>query len=103
MKILSKPILLTLAATLLGTGVGFSEHVVRRIDHPNGPATYIPAPHERSERVPTIGVYAGESRFHSRREGVVERSVEGRTNAERRATLPIHRGRGDVIHVPAHP
>ena len=63
MKLPSKVLL---AAVLLSAGAAFADDlVVRRIEHPNGPATYVTAPAQGRGFVSsdgsgaTIGVYAG--------------------------------------------
>jgi hypothetical protein len=107
MKTLSKMVLVSLAATLLGSGASFAEQVVRRIDHPNGQSTYVVVPRERAHRVPTIGVYAGETRTYAGERvldgDVIVRSQPGMTDPQGRTMIPLHRGRGEVIYVPVQP
>jgi hypothetical protein len=96
MKTPSKTLLATLAVTLVGATAAFADHTVRRIDHPNGPATYVAAPHDRSTA--TIGVYAGERSFGGR--DVTVRTDANMKDSGGRTLVPLHRGRGEVIYVP---
>jgi hypothetical protein len=104
MKIISKSILAALAVTLLSSGAVFADDVVRRIDHPNGPATYVTAPAEdrafasTERRGATIGVYAGNRSFGGRDEA--GRSEIGLTDAQGRTLVPIHQGRGQTLYTP---
>lgn len=90
MKTLSRITLAAVAATFLSTGAAFADHTVRRIDHPNGPATFVATPHERTT---TIGVYAGERSFQSSDRAVVSRADD------RERPIVLHMGRGQRLYV----
>ena|SRR5947209_16778155 len=102
MKIISKISLAALAVSLLSSGAVLADDVVRRIDHPNGPATYVTAPSEDraftapDRRGATIGVYAGNRSFAGRNE--TANGGVGLTDAEGRTLVPIHYGRGQTIY-----
>lgn len=97
MSILSKSILAALAVTALSSGAAFADNVVTRIDHPNGPATYVAGPEhgrgfvDRGGGV-TIGVFAGDRSFGARVE-------PGMYDASGRTLIPIHHGRGQVDYM----
>jgi hypothetical protein len=92
----SQLLLTALAATLLSSGAVFADNAITRIDHPNGPATYVSTP----DRGATIGVYAGDRSFGRRQE--TARSESGSSDSSGRTLVPIHHGRGQVDYVAAH-
>lgn len=102
MKVYSSILLAALAFTFSSTPA-LAEHLVHRIDHPNGPATYVTKPDEsrrsvfQGSRGATIGVYAGERSF-----GRQDRETrwEPMTDNEGRMLVPIHNGRGQTQWVP---
>jgi hypothetical protein len=96
MKTLPTVLAASFAVALLGASSAYADHMVRRIDHPNGPPTFIPVPHERARA--TIGVYAGERSFATRQTEV--RRWARQRDSEGRTLVPLHRGRGEVISVP---
>jgi hypothetical protein len=99
----SKALLTVLAGSLLSSGALFADNVVTRIDHPNGPATYITTPDRgrdfAAERRsgPTIGVYAGQRSFGRGLEAV--RTETGLTDSSGRTLVPFHHGRGQVDYI----
>jgi hypothetical protein len=105
MKLIPKTLFAALAVTLLTSGSLFAADAVRRIDHPNGPATYVTAPGEgrgflspESRGGTTIGVYAGERSF-GRRDREARYEV-GLNDSEGRTMVPLHRGRGQTLYIP---
>lgn len=99
MNTLSKILLTIAAAVTVGSGAAMADTVVRRIDHPNGPPTFVTVPEEY--RSPTIGVYRdGYVVEGPVVEEVVVESAPGKTDSLGRTLIPIHRGRGEVIYVP---
>jgi hypothetical protein len=100
MKLISPTVLAALAVTLLNSSAVFAEDTVRRIDHPNGPATYVTVPSDARGFAwnESSGVFAGDRSFgwHDR----ALRSDAGMNDREGRTLLPIHRGRGQTLHAP---
>ncbi|HEV7406154.1 MAG TPA: hypothetical protein VGO11_24620 [Chthoniobacteraceae bacterium] len=99
MKLISKTLLAALAVTVLSSGAAFAD--VRRIDHPNGPPTYVTAPPDDrgfgwwgNRHGATIGVFAGERSFGRRHEA--PRSEADLNDAHGRALVPMHQGRGQT-------
>ncbi len=95
MKTYSKIAISALAVGLLSASAASASHEVRRIDHPNGPATYMAAPHTAREA--TIGVYAGARSFASRDHSV--RTGAGLASPTCRTQIPVHNGRGQTRYV----
>lgn len=100
MKLISKVLL---AAALLSSGAAFADDlVVQRIDHANGPATYVTAPAQNrsfvssDNRGATIGVYAGSRSVGGRDAGV--RGNVGLNDEQGRTLVPIHHGRGQTSY-----
>jgi len=100
MKPISPTLLAALAVTLLTSSAVCAADAVRRIDHPNGPATYVTAPAETPTWVhhsgPTIGVFAGE-----RSVGHATRAEASLNDSESRPAVVIQQGRGQTLYVPA--
>ena len=105
MKLISPLTLVALAVTLSSSAL-LADDIVRRIDHPNGPATYVTARVDNREPSswerrsgPTIGVLAGERSVGARER--TTRVEAGSGDQDDRGNVVIHKGRGQTWHVPA--
>jgi hypothetical protein len=104
MKPIPQSLWATLAVTCLASSVVFADDAVRRIDHPNGPATYVTAPGEgrgvlaRDNRSSaTIGVLAGGRSFGARDQ--MTRSDVSLSGSDTVTIVPLHHGRGQTDYI----
>ena len=81
--------LATLAVSAIAAGTLWADHLVKRIDHPNGPPTFVYAP-DKDWGHATVGVFHDNRSFGTRMQ--MERGYR-----ESDPHKMIHRGRGDTI------
>ena len=98
MNTLTKILLTAAAAAAIITGVAMGDTIVHRIDHPNGPPTFVAVP-ER-DRAPSIAVYSEGYIIEDQPLTLVLEEAPGNTDSLGRTLIPIHRGRGEVFYVP---
>jgi hypothetical protein len=103
MKPFPKTWFAAIAVTLLSSSALFATDVVRRIEHPNGPPTYVTAPAEArgfaapESRSATMGTYAGDRSFGEHEQAA--RAEAGLNDTDGRTTAPLHRGRGQTRYI----